>query len=161
MTAPITKRADQIVGGDRIPSEFLPSAFSDEPGEVVFWRTYHHRGEDYTFVAYCQHDNGSYDSTTFLADREVHVYPADTGLAYSRADDGETTQPIAGRVPAHFGAVVNEGGHAAVEVAGGLVEIDPPAPSWRLFGSDAGPEGQHPDGCTWPQVQCIGHASAD
>lgn len=40
-----------------------------------------------------------------------------TGLGYSRADDGETTQPIAGRVPAHFGAV---------EVAGGLVDIGPP-----------------------------------
>jgi len=65
--------------------------------------------------------------------------PADpTGLTYSRADDGETTQPIAGRVPPHFGAVVNEGGHTAVQVAGGLIEIDPPegfvpasAESWR------------------------------
>lgn len=40
-----------------------------------------------------------------------------TGLDYSRPADSDDPQPTAGRTPPHYGAV---------EVAGGLVEIDPP-----------------------------------
>jgi hypothetical protein len=125
MTAPITKRADQLVVGDRILPESLPTSYFKEIGEVVFVKVHDYHAGRYVFVAYMQ-DNGFYDSTSYEPDSPVMVYPADAGLGYSRADDGETTQPIAGRVPPHFGAVVDEGGNAAVEVAGGLIEIDPP-----------------------------------
>jgi hypothetical protein len=117
MTRPIAKRADRLVVGDRILPAFLPSPFFQEPGEVVFVKVHDYRKGRYVFVAYMQ-DNGFYDSTSYEPGGEVEVYPADpTGLGYSRADDGETTQPIAGRVPAQYGAV---------EVAGGLVDLDPP-----------------------------------
>lgn len=37
-----------------------------------------------------------------------------------------------------------------------------PAPvKYSLFGSDAGPEGTHLGGCTWPAEQCIGHVPED
>lgn len=128
MTEPIIKRADQLVVGDRILPGFLPSPWFPEPGEVVYVKVHDYRKGRYVFVAYMQ-DNGFYDSTSYEPGGEVEVYPADTGLSYSHADDGETTQPIAGHVPPHFGGVVNVGGHAAVEVAGGLIEIDPPVPA--------------------------------
>jgi hypothetical protein len=125
MTFPISKRADQLVVGDRILHKYLPSPWFPEPGEVVYVKVHDYRRGRYVFVAYMQ-DNGFYDSTSYQVDGYVQVIPADTGLGYSRPADGETTQPIAGRVPPHFGAVVNEGGHTAVEVAGGLIAIDPP-----------------------------------
>jgi hypothetical protein len=43
--------------------------------------------------------------------------PMPPGFDYSRADDGEQPGPVAGRIPPHYGVV---------EVAGGLVEVDPP-----------------------------------
>lgn len=51
------------------------------------------------------------------------------GFGYSRADDGESPQPSAGRIPAHHedartGEVVMVGGLTAVPVAGGLIEVD-------------------------------------
>ena len=156
MTAPIAKRADQLVVGDRIPSKYLPGAFASEPGEVIYVRVDTDHQAVFVGVSW---NNGCYDGQTFMPSGLIEVHPADpTGLGYSRADDGETTQPIAGRMPAQYGAV---------EVAGGLVEIDPPedfvpasAPAY-LFGLDAGPMGEHSGGCAWPDVQCIGHPSAD
>src|SRR6185369_13755223 len=121
---PIKRSADGLSVGDRILAAYLP-AVADETAEVVFAKPYTYVGEPWIFVAF-QLPNGLIEATHYKADNGVEVYPADTGLSYSRADDGETTQPIAGRVPPHFGAVVSEGGHTAVEVAGGLIEIDPP-----------------------------------
>ena len=121
---PIKRSADGLSVGDRILAAYLP-AVADETAEVVFAKPYTYVGEPWIFVAF-QLPNGLIEATHYKADNGVEVYPADTGLTYSRADDGETTQSIAGRVPPHFGAVVNEGGHTAVQVAGGLIEIDPP-----------------------------------
>lgn len=110
MTAPIVgKRADELAIGDRILPEHLPAPIFREPGEVVYVKVHAYRGGRFVFVAFTQ-DNGFYDSTSFEVDEHVEVFPADTGLGYSRADDGETTQNLAGRVPTHFGAVVNEVG---------------------------------------------------
>jgi hypothetical protein len=129
VTQAIAKRADELVVGDRIPDEHLPYRFNRGPAEVVF--VVGEPGtfpgdEAYTFFAF-RYPNGVHESTTVQSKAVLMVFPADpTGLGYSRADDGETTQNLAGRVPPHYGAVVNEGGHTAVEVAGGLIEIDPP-----------------------------------
>lgn len=112
----VPKRADQLVVGDRILHNRLPSTYAEGPGEVVFVKPHVYRGNASVFVAYV-HEDGYYDSTSYLPDGVIEVFPADTGLGYSRAADGEVTQPIGSRVPAHFGAV---------EVAGGLVDIDPP-----------------------------------
>jgi hypothetical protein len=113
MTAPVPKRADQLVVGDRILPHRLPSTYALGPGEVVYVKPHVYRGNSSVFVAYV-HKDGYYDSTSYLPDGTVEVLPADTGLAHSRVDDGEDPQPSAGRVPPHYGAV---------EVAGDLVEI--------------------------------------
>jgi hypothetical protein len=99
---PVTRRADQLVVGDRILHEFLPSPWFKESGEVVFVKVHNYRKGRYVFVAYMQ-DNGFYDSTSYQPDGTVGVIPADpSGLSYSRVDDGALPQPVAGRVPAHF-----------------------------------------------------------
>jgi hypothetical protein len=121
MTAPVSKRADQLVVGDRILPHRLPAPYFKEPGEVVFVKVHDYRKGRYVFVAYVQ-DNGFYDSTSYEPDGEVEVYPAPPlGHDYSRAGDGETTQPIAGRLPAHLedgrtGEVVMVGGQTATPV---------------------------------------------
>jgi hypothetical protein len=97
---PVGKRAELIGVGDRILPEFLPSPYFREPGEVVFVKVHDYRKGRYVFLAYVQ-DNGFYDSTSYDPDGYIEVYPADTGLGYSRADDGETTQNLSGRVPSH------------------------------------------------------------
>jgi hypothetical protein len=104
MTRPVTKRADQLVVGDRILPHRLP-AVASKPGEVLFVQVHEYRTARWVFVAYRLPD-GFYDSTAYLPDGTVEVYPE------SPADDSEVTQPIAGRAPA--------------EVAGGLVQVDPP-----------------------------------
>jgi hypothetical protein len=101
---PVTKRADQLVVGDRILPHRLP-AVASKPGEVLFVQVHEYRTARWVFVAYRLPD-GFYDSTAYLPDGTVEVY------LESPADDGEVTQPIAGRAPA--------------EVAGGLVQVDPP-----------------------------------
>jgi len=123
---PIKRRADGLSKGDRILPAYLP-AVGDEPAEVLFVKPYTYVHEAWIFVVF-EMPTGLIEATHYKADGGVEIYPAadPTGLTYSRADDGETTQPIAGRFPPHFGAVVSEGGHTAVEVAGGLIEIDPP-----------------------------------
>jgi hypothetical protein len=114
MTQPVPKFADKLAVGDRVPDEYLPHRFNKGPAEVVFVAD---DGEAHTFFAF-RYPNGQHDSTTLQSAARLMVYPAvAVGHDYSRADDGETTQPIAGRVPPHYGAV---------EVAGGLVEIDEP-----------------------------------
>jgi len=125
MTTRVPKRADQLAVRDRIPDEYLAFRFNQGPAEVVFVAYEDTQPLKWTFVAY-RYPNGQHDSMTIRPEAELLVYPADAGLSYSLADDGETTQNLSGRVPPHFGAVVNEGGHTAVEVAGGLIEIDPP-----------------------------------
>ena len=104
---PVAKRADQLVVGDRIAHHRLPSTYAEGPGEVVYVKPHVYRGNSSVFVAYV-HKDGYYDSTSYLPDGVVEVFPADTGLAYSRPD--EDPQPVAGRTPVHFGAVVDEGG---------------------------------------------------
>jgi hypothetical protein len=141
---PVKRRAARLVVGDRILPAYLP-AVGDEPAEVLFVKPYTYVHEAWIFVAF-EMPTGLIEATHYKSDGGVEIYPAPdpTGQTYSRADDGETTQPIAGRVPPHFGAVVNEGGYTAVEVAGGLIEIDPPE-CWHGNtcpggGPDCGPE---------------------
>jgi hypothetical protein len=114
VTQPVTKRADQLVVGDRILPHRLP-AVASKPGEVLFVQVHEYRTARWVFVAYRLPD-GFYDSTAYLPDGTVEVYPE------IPADDGEVTQPIAGRAPA--------------EVAGGLVQVDPP----RLIVGDTAAE---------------------
>jgi hypothetical protein len=105
MTQPIARRADQLVVGDRIPDEHLAFRFNQGPAEVVFVAYEDTQPLKWTFVAY-RYPNGQHDSMTVRPEAVLQVYPADpTGQLYSRADDGETTQPIAGRMPPHYGAV--------------------------------------------------------
>jgi hypothetical protein len=66
VTAPIPKRADQLVVSDRILPAFLPSPFFKE---------HDYRKGRYVFVAYMQ-DNGFYDSTSYEPGGRVEVYPA-------------------------------------------------------------------------------------
>jgi hypothetical protein len=114
VTQPVTKRADQLVVGDRILPHRLP-AVASKPGEVLFVQVHEYRTARWVFVAYRLPD-GFYDSTAYLPDGTVEVYPE------SPTDDGEVTQPIAGRAPA--------------ELAGGLVQVDPP----RLIVGDTAAE---------------------
>lgn len=132
---PVARRADKIVVGDRIKAEYLPHTFNRSAGTVLYVHPYDMpgRGGRWLFAAY-QLDNGACESATFMPDAMLHVYPAPdpVGHDYTRADDDpEVTQPIAGRLPAHHedartGEVVMVGGVTAVEVAGGLIEVDPP-----------------------------------
>lgn len=108
---PVTRRADQLVVGDRILHEFLPSPWFKESGEVVFVKVHNYRKGRYVFVAYMQ-DNGFYDSTSYQPDGTVGVIPTDpTGLAYSRADDGpdDPTPVSPARVPLHTGGMTDCG----------------------------------------------------
>ncbi len=101
MTAPVPKRADQLVVGDRIQPGYLPAYARSGEGLVMLVDPYAYRGADWVFVAFACAD-GDRNCAHYLPDGEVRVVPADDGFGYSRADDGETTQPIAGRVPAHL-----------------------------------------------------------
>jgi hypothetical protein len=114
VTQPVTKRADQLVVGDRILPHRLP-AVASKPGEVLFVQVHEYRTARWVFVAYRLPD-GFYDSTAYLPDGTVEVYPE------IPADDSEVTQPIAGRAPA--------------ELAGGLIQVDPP----RLIVGDTAAE---------------------
>jgi hypothetical protein len=118
---PVARRADKIVVGDRIPDEYLAFRFNQGPAEVAFVAHEVTQSLPWIFVAY-RYPNGQHDSMTVRPEAVLEVFPgAPVGHDYSRADDGETTQPIAGRIPPHF-----EDGRAVVEVGGGLIEIDPP-----------------------------------
>lgn len=126
MTEPVAKRADQIVVGDRIPDEHLPYRFHKGPAEVnlVADDGLDDKGVAYTFLAY-RYPNGRHESHTARSDAVLNVFPADTGLGYSRADDGEVTQPIAGRVPSHHeNARTGEVVELPPRVVGGF-EVDP------------------------------------
>lgn len=121
MTQQVPKRADQLVVGDRIPDEHLAFRFNQGPAEVVFVAYEDTQPLKWAFVAY-RYPNGQHDSMTIRPEAVLQVYPATpVGHDYSRADDGEQPGPVAGRIPPHF-----EDGRAVVEVAGGLIEIDPP-----------------------------------
>jgi hypothetical protein len=106
----VPKRADKLVVGDRIPNEQTAFPFNKGEATVVFVADEPDKNESHTFVAY-RYPNGRHDSMTVRSEAELQVFPAadPTGLAYSRADDGETTQPIAGRTPPHVGAVTDAG----------------------------------------------------
>ena len=126
---PIKRSADGLSVGDRILAAYLP-AVGDEPAEVVFVKPYVYVGEPWIFIAF-RLPNGLIEATHYKPDNGVEIYPA----------PDPTGQPIAGRASAHFGAVVNEGGHTAVEVAGGLIEIDPPwSPETGFFEPGRVPE---------------------
>jgi hypothetical protein len=121
MSAPVPKRADQLVVGDRILPAYLPAPIVREPAKVEFVKLAEYRKHKYVHVSYVQ-DSGYYDSTSYDRDGRVEVYPAPpVGHGYSRAGDGETTQPIAGGLPAHLedgrtGEVVMVGGQTATPV---------------------------------------------
>jgi hypothetical protein len=109
--SPVSRRADELVVGDRILHEFLPSPWFREPGEVVFIKVHDYRKGRYVFVAYMQ-DSGFYDSTSYEPGGEVGVIPADPiGLDYSRADDApdDPTPVSPARVPLHTGAMTDCG----------------------------------------------------
>lgn len=115
VTELVAKRADQLVVGDRIPDEHLAFRFNQGPAEVVFLALEDVSTLPWVFVAY-RYPNGQHDSMTIRPEAVLQVFPADTGLSYSRADDGESPQPAAGREPLHTGAVTD----------GGLVDETPP-----------------------------------
>jgi hypothetical protein len=109
MTQQVPKRADQLVVGDRIPDEHLAFRFNQGPAQVVFVAYEDTVPLKWAFVAY-RYPNGQHDSMTVLPEAVLQVYPAaPVGHDYSRADDPETTQPIAGRMPAHCGGMTDCG----------------------------------------------------
>jgi hypothetical protein len=112
----VLRRADQLIRGDRIPESQLIYKFNKGPAEVVFLAD--EPEDSHTFIAY-RYPNRCHESMTVRSEAVLQVYPV--GHDYSRADDGEQPGPVAGRIPPHF-----EDGRAVVEVAGGLVEVDPP-----------------------------------
>lgn len=90
MSQPVrtTKRADELVVGDRIARRFLVFG---EPAQVIFVRPYRLKddSERWMFVAY-KDDSGFHDSTSLLALRPVPIEarPADPlGQFDSRVDD--------------------------------------------------------------------------
>lgn len=121
MTGPVAKRADQLVVGDQVPDEHLAFRFNQGPAQVVFVAYEDTVPLKWTFVAY-RYPNGQHDSMTIRPEAVlmVHPAPAPAGLDYSRADDGEVTQAIAGRAPMHTGAVT-EGG-LVDETPGGVAQ---------------------------------------
>jgi hypothetical protein len=75
VTAPVAKRADQLVVGDRIPDEFLAFRFNQGPAEVVFVVYEDTTPLPWTFVAY-RYPNGQHDSMTVRPEAVMQVYPA-------------------------------------------------------------------------------------
>lgn len=117
-----TKRADELIVGDRIAAEYVPHG---DEAEVLFVRLHEYRsGERWVFVAY-ELKGGFHDSTSYRPDGAIEVTPADhpTGLAYTRADD-DTADPTppGPREPLHTGAMTEHG----------LVDETPaePHPTW-------------------------------
>lgn len=100
-----TKRADELVVGDRIAAVYLPLA--DGPAEVLFVRVHEYRSRSrWVFVAYMQGD-GYHDSTSYLPEAVIQVVPGDsTGLGYSRPADDPA--PASGRVPMQVGTIEGE-----------------------------------------------------
>lgn len=151
LTEPVLKRADQIVVGDRIPDEHLAFRFNQGPAEVVFVAHEHTATLPWIFAAY-RYPNGQHDSMTIRPEAMLQVYPA-PDVETTQPIAGRAPQPIArhydasdewtnecacgesfdtvGQLNGHIEAanavpLVNEGGHTAVAVGGGLIEIDPP-----------------------------------
>ena len=102
---PVLKFAEQLAVGDSVLEECLPYRFNKGPAVVVF-KVDEPGQVRHTFFAY-RYPNGVHDSATVESWSRLQVYPADTGLAYSRAD--EDPQPVAGRTPLHMGAVTEVG----------------------------------------------------
>jgi hypothetical protein len=104
-----SKRADELVVGDRIAGEQLP-LYSDGPAEVVFVRVHDYVGPDrWVFVAFAL-DDGFHDSTSFRPEAEIQIEQlADpTGMGYSRETEPDDNRPVSpGRVPLHTGAMVD------------------------------------------------------
>lgn len=114
MTSPTvrkTKRADELVVGDRIAGEQLP-LYSDGPAEVVFARVHEYDGRDrWVFVAFALGD-GFHDSTSFRPEAEIQIesFADPTGLGYSREAEPDDPRPVSpGRVPLHTGAMTADG----------------------------------------------------
>lgn len=115
------RRADELVVGDVIADLFLPRAFYRSPGEVLYVRVHDLAGQGgrWVFVAYVL-DDGNCESVTFMPDAQLLVTPAGpVGQDYSRGDEGEQPQPVAGRMPAHFAD-----GQTGVEIDDPAVRCD-------------------------------------
>jgi hypothetical protein len=91
----LTRRADQLVPGDRIAAGFLPSA---QPAAVLFVHTYVSRnlGEAWVFVAH-QEDGYGPSSDYWLAGALIPLEYAADSFGYSRdADDPTPVSPARG-----------------------------------------------------------------
>ncbi len=112
VSAPVPKRADELVVGDRIPGDKLPYRFAKGPAEIIFAcdATTLGDSEEWTFIAY-RHEDGYHDSTTVLSGATFPATPAadPTGLLHSRADEAADPQPSGGREPLHTGAMTDGG----------------------------------------------------
>lgn len=75
VTEPVTKRAIELVVGDRIDREQLPRLFGTGDPEIVFVKDHRHRRESFVFVVVA-YDDGYHDSTSFLSGAEIKVLPA-------------------------------------------------------------------------------------
>lgn len=150
----IPKRADELVVGDRLLPEFVPAPRSG-PVVLLFVRVHEYRNAKWVFVAY-RRDDGYHDSTAFMPDREVTVFPADPGEAggmlFGRGDEGEQTQPVAGRIPPHF-----ESGVTTAAVEDGPVCQGAPAG----YETDCGTSGAHGPHPIEPDGRVIGRAAVD
>ena len=102
MTAPVLKRADELVVGDRIQPGHLPAYARSGEGVVRYVELYHYRGADWVFAAFATAD-GDRNCAHYLPAGEVLVIPGGPiGHDLSRPADGGEPQPVAGRIPPHF-----------------------------------------------------------
>jgi hypothetical protein len=125
MTAPVAKRADQLVVGDRIQPGYLPAYARSGEARVMLVDRYAFQGADWVFVAFACAD-GDRNCTYYLPNGEVKVLPA---------DDGEITQAIGVREPLHTGEVT-EGGLVEETVA--TIECSPECDALAIPGAPTG-----------------------
>lgn len=116
MTAPVPKRADQLVVGDRIPEKHQLYKFNKGLAEVRFVDT---DGDEAHIIVLYRYPNGRHDSMSVRAEAVIEVVPADTGQLYSRPDTDP--QPSGGREPMHTGGMTD----------GGLVDESEEIPPWN------------------------------
>lgn len=75
---PVTRRALDLIVGDRIAREFLPRLFGTGDPTVVFVKDHAFGAESLVFVAVA-YDDGFHDSTSFRPGSALKVYPAEAG----------------------------------------------------------------------------------
>jgi hypothetical protein len=155
---PISRRASELIAGDRIAAGFLPEG---DPAGVVFVLNYTAHRAPWTFVAY-QFPDAVVDSDNFLANAVIPLEAvADrSGLGFSREPD-DPAPVSSGRVPLHVAPTLS-----GIAVDGHKLVTDDEHPAESSFAPNAtlkdSPDPMYPEGePTEPDGRVIGRAPAD